>query len=105
MCNSCIYSNTQNIIEYKFESNIECYFIPNDTTNYTTPPASDPIKVTKATPTITWSNPVDLVYGIPLSDIQLNASASVPGTFAYISSAGTVLRLVVVQKIVIECLY
>jgi hypothetical protein len=45
------------------------------------------------TPTITWSNPADIVYGTPLSNVQLDASASVPGTFAYIPSAGTVLNV------------
>jgi C1A family cysteine protease len=45
------------------------------------------------TPTITWSNPTDIVYGTPLSSTQLDATATVPGTFAYIPSAGTVLNV------------
>ncbi len=45
------------------------------------------------TPTINWSNPADIVSGTPLSSTQLDASASVPGTFAYIPSAGTVLNV------------
>ena len=51
------------------------------------------------TPTITWSNPADIFYGTPLSDIQLDASASdsvsgetVPGTFVYTPPSGTILR-------------
>jgi MBG domain len=43
-------------------------------------------------PAITWSNPADITYGTPLSGTQLNASASVPGTFAYTPAAGTVLN-------------
>ena len=42
-------------------------------------------------PVISWSNPADLVYGTALSAAQLNATASVPGGFAYNPPAGTVL--------------
>ena len=45
----------------------------------------------KITPTITWSNPVDIIYGTPLSNAQLDASASVPGTFVYAPPSGTIL--------------
>ena len=41
------------------------------------------ITVLKATPTITWSNPDDIVYGTALNETQLNATASVPGNFTY----------------------
>jgi sugar lactone lactonase YvrE len=47
--------------------------------------------VTKATPTITWPAPAAIAYGTALSAVQLNAAASVPGTFAYTPAAGTVL--------------
>jgi hypothetical protein len=47
--------------------------------------------VTAATPTITWNNPAPIVYGTPLSGTQLNATASVPGSFTYSPVAGTVL--------------
>ncbi len=51
-----------------------------------------PIPLTyKITPTITWSNPADIVYGTPLSNVQLDANASVPGTFVYTPQSGTVL--------------
>ena len=30
------------------------------------------------TPTITWSNPADIVYGTPLSSTQLDATATDP---------------------------
>jgi FG-GAP repeat. len=43
----------------------------------------------KATPTITWANPAPIAYGTALSSTQLNATASVPGTFAYSPAAGT----------------
>jgi subtilase family serine protease len=43
-------------------------------------------------PTLTWTNPSAIVYGAALSTIQLNAKASVPGTFAYNPAAGVVLN-------------
>ncbi len=36
-----------------------------------------------STPTITWGNPASIIYGTPLSNVQLDASASVPGTYVY----------------------
>jgi hypothetical protein len=50
------------------------------------------LTVGKATPTITWANPADITYGTALGAGQLNATASVPGTFAYTPAAGTVLN-------------
>ncbi len=44
-----------------------------------------------ATPTIIWNDPADITYGTALSTHQLNASASVPGTFIYYPPAGAVL--------------
>lgn len=45
----------------------------------------------QATPVITWASPADLAFGSPLSATQLNATASVPGTFVYTPAAGAVL--------------
>ena len=47
--------------------------------------------VNKATPTITWANSADITYGTALGGTQLNATASVAGSFIYTPSAGTVL--------------
>ena len=71
-------------------------FTPTDTTNFGTASASVKINVLKATPQINWSNPADIVYGTPLSNTQLNATASfnnntLPGSFAYTPSLGAVL--------------
>jgi len=49
------------------------------------------VTVSSATPSITWPPPANIVYGTALSSTQLNASSSVPGTFAYTPPAGTVL--------------
>ncbi len=57
--------------------------------------------VTKATPTVNWSNPAAITYGTALGSTQLNATATyqnggtpvtVPGTFTYTPAAGTVLN-------------
>jgi hypothetical protein len=39
--------------------------------------------VVKATPTVNWANPADITYGQALGTAQLDASASVPGSFSY----------------------
>ena len=41
---------------------------------------------------ITWANPAGIVYGTALGSAQLDATASVPGTFTYSPAAGTVLH-------------
>jgi hypothetical protein len=53
--------------------------------------AADGFTVTKATPQINWNNPTAITWGTPLSATQLDATASVPGTFTYTPPAGTVL--------------
>jgi len=54
---------------------------------------SSPVSATPqaGTPTLTWATPAAITYGTALSAAQLDASASVPGTFAYAPAAGTVL--------------
>ena len=59
--------------------------------DYNTAAATATINVDKATPTITWANPADITYGTALSATQLDATASVPGTFSYTPASGTVL--------------
>jgi hypothetical protein len=51
------------------------------------------------TPTITWSAPAAVNFGTALSDEQLDATASVPGTFAYNPPAGTTLSPGANQKL------
>jgi Concanavalin A-like lectin/glucanases superfamily/Bacterial Ig-like domain (group 3)/MBG domain (YGX type)/WD40-like Beta Propeller Repeat len=66
-------------------------FTPADASSYNTATASVTLNVAKATPAIAWPNPAGIVYGTPLGAAQLNAAASVDGTFAYSPAAGTVL--------------
>lgn len=44
------------------------------------------------TPSITWNTPAAIPYGTALSSVELNATANVPGTFAYTPAAGKVLN-------------
>jgi hypothetical protein len=76
-------------------------FTPTDTTDYTTATATVAINVLPATPAITWANPANLVYGTALGATQLDATANVPGTFAYTPAAGTVLRVGNNQRLVV----
>jgi MBG domain (YGX type)/FG-GAP-like repeat len=59
---------------------------------YTGASKSVQLIVNPAAPAISWANPASIVYGTALSSTQLNATASVPGTFAYSPAAGTVLN-------------
>ena len=70
-------------------------FSPTDTTDYASATAHTSLVVgtaTDAAPAITWNTPAAISYGTALSSAQLNATANVPGTFAYTPSAGTVLK-------------
>ena len=49
------------------------------------------LSVAKASTSVTWSNPADIIYGTALSGTQLNATGSVPGSFVYTPAAGTIL--------------
>jgi len=66
-------------------------FTPNDTTDYTSATAVVQLAVNKATPPITWATPSPIIYPTALSATQLDATSTVPGTFAYAPAAGTVL--------------
>ena len=44
-------------------------------------------------PDVVWHDPASITVGDPLGDAQLNATASVPGTFTYSPAAGTVLAV------------
>ena len=54
---------------------------------------SKQLAIAKTTPVITWANPPDIQPGTALSSTQLNATASVPGTFTYNPPTGTVLPI------------
>jgi hypothetical protein len=53
--------------------------------------ASQSLTISKAMPTINWNDPASVPAGTALGPSQLNAMASVPGTFVYNPPAGTVM--------------
>src|SRR5258708_1665239 len=60
--------------------------------NYSFTFVNGTLTITKATPTITWNTPAAITYGTALTTAgQLNASASVAGTFSYSPALGTAL--------------
>ncbi len=69
---------------------ISLTFTPTDTIDYSSATTSVQVVVNKATPMITWANPAPIVDGTALSATQLDASASVPGTFVYSPAAGAI---------------
>ncbi len=64
-------------------------FVPTDA-KYETIEATVEIEVL-AKAKVTWANPASITEGTPLSGIQLNATASVPGTFTYEPKDGALL--------------
>ena len=66
-------------------------FVPADGAGYNAAQATVSLTVTKESPEISWSAPASIAHGTPLSAVQLNAMASVPGTFTYSPAAGEVL--------------
>ena len=65
-------------------------FTPTDAVNYVTATDSVTITVKQAVPTVTWAAPAAITYGTPLSSTQLDATASVSGTFVYSPAAGAI---------------
>jgi hypothetical protein len=75
-------------------SSLQVTFTPADTTDYSVVNASVSLTVTpkgQTTPTVNWGTPAAITYGTVLSGAQLNATASVPGTFSYSPTAGSLL--------------
>jgi propanediol utilization protein len=64
-------------------------FTPTDAANYNAVSANVSVTVGKATPVVTWSSPVGIMYGTALSGTQLNAAASENGTFSYTPASGS----------------
>jgi hypothetical protein len=59
--------------------------------NHASASATATITIGRAVATLSWNAPASIGYGTPLGAAQLNATASVPGTFTYTPAAGTVL--------------
>ena len=69
-------------------------FIPLDTIRYAVVATQFTIDVDPAMPEITWNEPLDIVYGLPLGGSQLNASSGhSTGVYSYDPPLGTVLEV------------
>ncbi len=78
-------------------------FVPSNTNNFNSVTGVTVlITVTRANPVVSWSNPSAINYGTPLSAAQLNATASVPGTFTYTPATGTILNAGANQKLAVR---
>ena len=75
------------------EHTLSVTFIPTDQAKYATAQATVVATVMKAPPRVTWTAPDPIIYGTQLSPGQLNATASVEGTFVYTPALGTVLAV------------
>ena len=60
--------------------------------NYTIAYVGGRLTVLQASPSVTWANPNSITYGTGLDTNELNATASVPGNFAYTPPTATVLN-------------
>ena len=68
-------------------------FTPTDATDYASASATVPLTVNQAVPVLTWPTPAPVVYSTPLGSAQLDATANVPGSFAYDPPQGSLSPL------------
>ena len=72
---------------------LQVTFTPEDTVEYNVAEGRVAIDVTKATPVLSWFNPIAIEENTSLGTTQLNATANVSGTFNYTPAAGTALKV------------
>ncbi len=85
-----VYSPAAGTIPVAGSDTLSVTFTPTNTADYTTATASVTLIVNnKTTPTVNWAPPAAIAFGTTLSSTQLDAAASVPGTFVYSPAAGT----------------
>jgi phospholipase C len=66
-------------------------FIPTDATKYASATSQVWLAVNRIPPSLSWAVPLPVPLGTALSKNQLDATARVPGKFAYSPGAGTVM--------------
>jgi hypothetical protein len=86
-----VYSPAKGTVLGAGSQTLSVTFTPNNAANYGVAQASISLQVNQATPKITWAKPAAITYPTPLSSTQLDATASMPGTFVYSPASGTVL--------------
>jgi hypothetical protein len=85
-----VYSPALGTIPAAGSDTLSVTFTPTNTTEYSAVTSSVSLTVNQATPAITWATPAAIAYDTALSATQLDATASVAGTFVYTPAAGTV---------------
>jgi hypothetical protein len=88
---SFAYNPTNGTVLPAGSNTLSVIFTPTNTINYSSLTDSVSIFVLKATPAVTWPSPSVITPGTALSDSELDATANVPGSFAYNPTNGTVL--------------
>ncbi len=73
------------------QQTLSVLFTPTDTSTYSSAVNTVTITVSQAAPVITWATPAPVAAGSTLGATQLDATASVPGSFMYTPAAGTTL--------------
>jgi CSLREA domain-containing protein len=71
---------------------VEYQLVATDNAGLTTTYGPTGVVKVRLNPTITWNAPASILFGTKLSSTQLNATASVAGSFAYTPAAGTLLQ-------------
>lgn len=90
---SFVYSPTNGTVLPAGSNALSVVFYPTDTANYSSMTDIVSIVVFKATPVVTWPAPSFVAPGTALTTNQLDATATVPGTFVYYPAIGTVLPI------------
>ena len=72
---------------------LQVTFTPEDTVEYNVAEGRVAIDVTKATPVLSWFDPIAIEENTSLGATQLNATANMSGTFNYTPAAGTALKV------------
>jgi len=86
-----VYSPASGTVLTAGSQTLSVTFTPTDATDCSAAMATATLTVNKAAPSITWATPAAITYGTALSATQLDATASVPGTFVYSPASGTAL--------------
>jgi len=85
-----IYTPALGTVENVGANTLSVTFAPTDTSDYATVTKTVVLQVNRATPTVTWPSPAPISYGNALDSSELDATASVAGTFSYQPTSGTV---------------
>lgn len=90
---SMVYSQTVGSLLPVGDHQLTVSFTPTEAQNYLPAQASVvlTVKPSKLPVQLSWPVPADVSYGTQLSPAQLNAAATVPGTFTYTPAAGAML--------------